>query len=225
MGKRDYLDIAYRNVKWASGLFAFVLIYMMFLLGLVSHSPLRELSSFFIAIPVVTAGIMATIGLVYAIKGSQYGQRNAKKRFFGLYGNALFSFILIALIVSIIKDLSTKMPVQPLLCSLYKRGVFTLRPKYTPNENYIIERNDSLQIEINTGTNDTVVQRIKWIEPCEYELTFMRASNPKDEADAAKGQATVKAKIVKATKDYYVFEMYTDGDPLHYIDTLKRVKD
>jgi len=102
--KADYLDVSYKNVKLSSGLFAFSILFIWLVKPVLEGTSFKSLGDLFIAVPVLISGVLSSIGFVYALKGSQYGQRNPKKRFFGLFGNFIFAFILIALIMAIVSD-------------------------------------------------------------------------------------------------------------------------
>ncbi len=95
----DNLDRAYKIVKLSSSLVAFSLLYVIFIRPFLAETIFQGLNDFFIAVPILASGAISCVGFVFALIGSQYGQRNAKKRFFGLFGNLVFALILIALLV------------------------------------------------------------------------------------------------------------------------------
>ena len=102
--KSDNLDIAYRNVKLSTTLFVISILSTWLIKPLLVGSVFSIIGDLLSAGPMLAAGVISSVGFVYALKGSQYGKRNPKKRFFGLFGNFIFAFILIALIVVIISD-------------------------------------------------------------------------------------------------------------------------
>ncbi len=102
--KSDYLDVSYKYVKLSSKLFLFSILFVLLVKPLLEKTSFKSLSDLFIAIPIFASGIISSIGFVYAIKGSQFGQRNPKKRFFALFGNLMFSLFLLILIIAIFSD-------------------------------------------------------------------------------------------------------------------------
>lgn len=110
--KADYLDVSYKNVKLSSSLFAFSILFMLLVKPMLERTSFKSLNDLFIAIPILASGVISIIGFIYALKGSQYGKRNPKKRFFGLFGNFIFGFILIMLIIAIVSDFGVIMPMK-----------------------------------------------------------------------------------------------------------------
>lgn len=103
--KADNLDVSYKIVKLSSVLFAFSILYILVVKPILERTSFNGLNDFFVGLPVLASGVMSIIGFFYALRGSQYGQRNPKKRFFGLFGNLLFALLLIMIIISNISDL------------------------------------------------------------------------------------------------------------------------
>ena len=102
----DNLDRSYRIVKRSSGLFLFSILYLWIVKPVLTGTAFEVLNDFLVAIPILVAGTMSIVGFVYAMRGSQYGKRNPRKRFFALFGNFMFSLIIVALFVAIIYDIS-----------------------------------------------------------------------------------------------------------------------
>ena len=103
--KADYLDKAYRNVKWSTRLFTFSLLYIMLLKPITDATVFAGIGNFLSSVPLLSTGVISAIGFIYALMGSQYGQRNAKKRFFGLFGNLCFVLFFVFMIVAIVLDI------------------------------------------------------------------------------------------------------------------------
>lgn len=101
--KPDRLDQSYKILKLSCSLFAVTLVATLF--KRTFSESLQELVDLFIAIPILVASVISTKGLYLAIRGSQYGQRNAKKRFFALFGNLMFVAIIAGMIIMIFKDI------------------------------------------------------------------------------------------------------------------------
>lgn len=102
--KPDYLDVSYKYVKLATGLFIFSILFIVIAKPLIVKTRLSTLGDLCIALPILASGVIGIIGFIYGLKGSQYGKRNPRKRFFGLFGNFIFGFILILLIIAIVTD-------------------------------------------------------------------------------------------------------------------------
>jgi hypothetical protein len=110
------------------------------------------------------------------------------------------------------------------LCEGYKNGKFIINLDIPPYGYTIIERSDSIQVEINSTTNDTLINRIKWTSPCEYELRFLRRNKIKnDSLTLFLDSKVIKAKILEPHKNFYIFKMYIEGIDFSYIDTLKLI--
>jgi len=63
---------------------------------------------------------------------------------------------------------------QSIDCSKFKTGTF----KYPNNDDWIITRNDSIQIEIDKKNNLKFVGIIDWVSNCQYTLTYKEVNNP-----------------------------------------------
>ena len=66
-------------------------------------------------------------------------------------------------------------------CEKFKTGKFILQLDVPPYDYTIIDRNDSVQVEVNLETNDTVMNSIKWIGPCKYQLKFLRSNKERND--------------------------------------------
>ncbi len=107
-------------------------------------------------------------------------------------------------------------------CEKFRTGKFILQLDVPPYSYTIIERNDSLQIETNSTTKDTVINSVKWTGPCEYELKLLnRNKKDNDSLTLFFDQKIFKSKILEAKNDYYIFKMYIEGIEFSYIDTLR----
>lgn len=108
------------------------------------------------------------------------------------------------------------------LCEKFKIGEFILQLDVPPYDYTIIDRNDSVQIEVNLETNDTVINSIKWTGPCEYELKFLKSNRErKDQVAQFLDPKPLKTEILKADKNYYTFKMYREGINFWWVDTLR----
>lgn len=60
-------------------------------------------------------------------------------------------------------------------CSHFKTGTFKYaNPSYA---NFIVVRDDSIQIETDTVNNAKIIGSIEWIDNCKYILTYKEAIN------------------------------------------------
>ncbi|MEO9144303.1 MAG: hypothetical protein ABI237_01980 [Ginsengibacter sp.] len=109
-------------------------------------------------------------------------------------------------------------------CDNFKNGKFKLA-SHTDNSYSIIERHDSIQTETNSKTDQMVTAKIRWINPCEYELEYQEQTrNTPDTITSFLQNKPLKVKITKATKEYCVFETYFGSVNRKYVDTLWRLK-
>ena len=132
---------------------------------------------------------------------------------------SMTKFILAA--ITILEFSSCKSP-KSLDCSKFKIGTFKYFAVQTGNR-YIIERNDSLQIERNLRTGTVTTLKIEWTGQCEYDLILLtRQSSPLDTLTKFQQKLVVKTKILKVTKDYCVFSSQATGVDKILIDTLRR---
>ena len=103
----DNLDRSYKIVKRSSALFLFSLLVLIVINPILQETFSFKLGPLFIVGPIIAGGVMSIFGLYLALVGSQYGQRNPKKRFYGLYGNLLFTLVIVLLIYVVIVDMPT----------------------------------------------------------------------------------------------------------------------
>ena len=120
----------------------------------------------------------------------------------------LFGAVVIAFFFISFKEIET--------CEKYKTGKFYIYNKMN-KQRINIERKDSLQIETDEN-GDITVLKVKWINPCEYELLFnyMTPKEVSKRGDVPKiiesmANEPLQIKIVSGTDDYYLFETKKDG--------------
>ncbi len=102
---------------------------------------------------------------------------------------------------------SCSQKVKSVDCERFKTGKFSYK-------GYLIERNDSVQTE-KIGKGIILTKRIKWINDCEYELTFLSGRQKDTLPDGGirvyEAKERVKRiKIIETAGDYYVFETPTN---------------
>ncbi len=101
-------------------------------------------------------------------------------------------------------------------CAMYKLGRFFIYNK-TEGKKIYIERKDSLQIETD-DKGDITILKLKWINECEYELSF-NYTTPKEVSKKDVKQTVFELsaasplhiKILSGTDSYYVFEASKEG--------------
>lgn len=129
------------------------------------------------------------------------------------------SIILSSLYVSSCTDKKEKLD-----CSNLRKGKFEYRGGLTKTI-FSIERDDSIQIERNEGTQDGMKLRIDWMGTCEYKLSALAfIINGKDSAIDKSKFPLIKTRITKITSNYYVCESKVEGRYLAVIDTMLIVK-
>jgi hypothetical protein len=98
-------------------------------------------------------------------------------------------------------------------CSKIRTGTFYFYPTGS-DQSYIINRNDSVQEEIDVKAADTSFYRVEWKNDCEFGLVFIRDSEvlPAEKKDFM-ATHTVYCEVLKVTKKYYVFKGRLDPDP------------
>jgi len=106
----------------------------------------------------------------------------------------LFIFI----IISFISCISNKSP-----CTKFRTGHFILHSSHTSSE-YMVDRNDSFQIETEKETGKKSKWKIDWKGDCEYNLTYIDQDKNKGDTTVA-FLKTLNIRIVKAEEKYYVF--------------------
>lgn len=108
-------------------------------------------------------------------------------------------------------------------CKRFRTGKFRLRSEYD-NSIFLVERNESFQVETNTRTGESYKLRIKWTGPCQYDLIKAPDDNTAvDRNSKPPDDKLLHIRITKTTKDYYVFDAYETGVLLLYTDTLEFV--
>lgn len=84
-----------------------------------------------------------------------------------------------------------------------------------------IVRNDVNQIETDLTSGTVSIEKIKWLNPCEYELSLVsRKIIGPDTLPHPPPGAVLKIKIVSTGTDYYVFEAKLPDTDYTYSDTM-----
>lgn len=129
-------------------------------------------------------------------------------------------FVFCFLLISTIFVVSCKNPPE---CLRFKNGkFFTFSP--VTKKKIVIERNDTLQIETDVVTKETMKSKIVWKSPCEYDIIAI--SNNKsyqDRIDTFFSITPITVTIIGNGKDFYVFKARLDSANkyIEYSDTIR----
>jgi hypothetical protein len=108
-------------------------------------------------------------------------------------------FILLINISCLITLLNVACNHRHINCAGLKTGKFLYYSSIT-NKKYFIERNDSIQIEVDAASKKATKSKIIWVNDCEYYLTGVPDSNKSHDNIDSFFQATpIKTTIVEAT--------------------------
>lgn len=103
-------------------------------------------------------------------------------------------------------------------CGKFKNGKFSL-PAELDRTNYLIDRQDSIQLETNQSNGNVTKWRVVWIEPCIYELWFL-PEKPFDNRDSFFMMNPFVNKILSATENYYIFQSSMEANGYKAVDTI-----
>lgn len=107
-----------------------------------------------------------------------------------------------------------------LKCKEFRTGRFTLTDKNIDGK-YIIERNDSLQIETDLNSGYTSKFSVTWVNDCEYQLSILEGRD--DIMNFYRGKK-LTIKIIETYKDSYKFEGSLEGLDHRPTQIVKRIK-
>lgn len=105
-----------------------------------------------------------------------------------------------------------------LTCKNFKTGKFKLTDSITGD--FIIERNDSIQIEKSVKYGDTLIYRINWVNDCEYELVMQKGRE--ELMNIFKGKILI-VRIIETYKETYKFESYLKGTNDKYYQKIRKI--
>lgn len=95
-------------------------------------------------------------------------------------------------------------------CSKFKTGTFKYRD--SNRDDWVITRNDSIQIESNTRTGVKIIGSIKWQSDCKFILTYEKFINKFDNNNMINSQ--IEVDIIRTEKDSYRYHAYNDSREL-----------
>ena len=107
-------------------------------------------------------------------------------------------------------------------CSRFKSGNFVYHIKGQGDDfSFFINRNDSIQTEVNSKTGDISKVKVTWIDDCNYELRFLESTAIYVEPILSlRKNSVLKNEIVSSTNDYYIFKTTQDNSEIIFTDTL-----
>lgn len=108
-------------------------------------------------------------------------------------------------------------------CYLYHNGKFVYHGITKNKSSFMIKiiRNDSLQIEIDSKTNDTGFMKVEWIDSCSYRLKFIKtAFNQPDSMVLFNKKMVITSTIIKGTDRYYICKSTYSLLPYSITDTI-----
>ncbi len=110
-----------------------------------------------------------------------------------------------------------------LKCDNLRIGEFGFREG---ERRYKIERNDSVQIEIDESNDSVIEFDIKWMSSCEYELTFKRViKKGKDTSYMQFKFPIVRTRITSIKSgQYYIFKSKVEGSSTELMDTMQIIR-
>lgn len=102
-------------------------------------------------------------------------------------------------------------------CKDFKTGQFVLVDSVRKTE-YLIERNDSVQIETDIQRKEISAFKIHWLSDCEYQLNILEGP---DKLMNFYKDKTLNIKILETYTDGYMFEGSISGYNFRYVKTIK----
>ncbi|MBK6836489.1 MAG: hypothetical protein IPG89_20405 [Bacteroidetes bacterium] len=88
-------------------------------------------------------------------------------------------------------------------CELYRKGNFKY---HWQGMNFLVERNDSIQIEKIVGTNYIMKLKLKWIDKCKYEVVFLESNYPFSDSISVKQKTEpIEVEILSGNSIYYLY--------------------
>jgi hypothetical protein len=128
----------------------------------------------------------------------------------------VFSYLAILSLIAFFSSCESR---NKLDCLRFKTGKFLLRSEFDGSST-IIERNDSIQVENNLTSGEITKAKIYWVQPCEYYLEYLNKSSGSGFIDSFVRTGPLKTRILKSSKEYYLFESRMDGVSERLVDTL-----
>lgn len=102
-------------------------------------------------------------------------------------------------------------------CKAFKTGIFRLVDK---DQEYLIERSDSIQIEKDLKKNTISKFKVTWVTDCEYELDILEGRE--EVMNFFKGK-TLSIQILETSDIGYKYEAKLKGTDMKLIHSVERV--
>jgi hypothetical protein len=126
------------------------------------------------------------------------------------------TFLLILL--SIIFCIACKDQNQQKGCEQFKNGKFIYKGR---NVNFLIIREDSIQVEKQIGTAYYSKISIKWIDNCHYQAKLLESNFPyPDSIKKPRKKVVLTTEISSWTTKYYIYKSKIDMSSEVMIDTM-----
>ena len=88
-------------------------------------------------------------------------------------------------------------------CSNFKTGTFKYENPYY--KDWIIIRNDSIQIEYNTNDNSKIIGHIEWTSDCTYQFTYHQVDDTYTNSIIG---TKLKVNIIESSNNSYKYQTY-----------------
>ncbi|MBP2832142.1 hypothetical protein J8281_08065 [Aquimarina sp. U1-2] len=99
-------------------------------------------------------------------------------------------------------------------CNKFKTGTF----KYSDNDDWVVTRTDSTQIEVNKKNGRTLRSSINWLSNCEYVATVKDVNSSVNDIIGK----VIKVNITQTDKDTYI--VYATSDEESYKVKMIKIK-
>lgn len=107
-------------------------------------------------------------------------------------------------------------------CERFRQGKFRYHFRWQNEQtDFLIQRNDSVQTEMDLKSGETSKLAIRWTGECDYELRLLETTfDFPDSMQEIRESLPVKTKILSSAEDYYIFQTTRDNSDLVLTDTL-----
>ncbi|MDU0370490.1 hypothetical protein [Hymenobacter endophyticus] len=118
--------------------------------------------------------------------------------------------------------LACKPTISEQTCKSFRVGKFAFRPTGGPaGLSYLIDRNDSIQTETEEQTGYVTTLRVKWVNSCTYQLSYLSSTKVLPESVQRLRKAVpLTTEIMAGNERYYIFRSQrTSVEPI-FVDTI-----
>jgi hypothetical protein len=146
------------------------------------------------------------------------------KVFFLTDNKKLFRFKRLLFWILAIGFISCDFVKQDKTCEKFKQGKFIYNSRNSQGQvdrQFLINRHDSIQTEVDNHSGKTSKILIKWTGNCSYELILIETTfNYPDSIQKIRKTVPLKIEILSSTNDYYIFQAKMDNSNFVMTDTL-----